>query len=66
MAGPVSGQFHLVRYNIGGPAIYHERLTLLPRYILTPGGDRYADGSLASRDIRSVHILSGQGEGLPG
>ncbi|CAK0792587.1 unnamed protein product, partial [Prorocentrum cordatum] len=65
-AGGPPGQFHHVRYNIGGPAIYHERLTLLPGYILTPDGDHYAEGSVASRAIRPVHILSGQGEGLPG
>ncbi|CAK0858696.1 unnamed protein product, partial [Prorocentrum cordatum] len=30
-------------YNVGGPAIYHERLTLLPGYVLTPDGDDYAE-----------------------
>ncbi|CAK0821218.1 unnamed protein product, partial [Prorocentrum cordatum] len=58
--------FHLVRYNVGGPAIDHERLTLLPGYILAPDGDDYAELAVPNHDIRSIHILSGQGEGLPG
>ena len=64
MAAPLPNPFHLVRYNIGGPAMYHERLTLLPGYILMPDGDDYAESSVAGGDLLSVHILSAQGEGL--
>ena len=55
-----------MRYNEGGPAIYHERLTLLPGYILTPDDDDYAEGHVAGGDLRSVHFSVGQGDAIVG
>ncbi|CAK0845235.1 unnamed protein product, partial [Prorocentrum cordatum] len=66
MAVRTTGQFHYVRYNVGGPAIYHERLTLLPGYILAPGDDDYAESDLAGGDLRSVRDSAGQGDAIVG
>ncbi|CAK0831114.1 unnamed protein product, partial [Prorocentrum cordatum] len=65
-AARTSGQFHYVRYNVGGAAIDHERLTLLPGYILTPDDDDYAESDLAGGDLRSAHDSAGQGDAIVG
>ncbi|CAK0816539.1 unnamed protein product [Prorocentrum cordatum] len=66
MASRAAGQFHYFRYNVGAPAFLHERLTLLPGYILTPDDEVYAESDSAGGDSRAVHDSAGQGDAIVG
>ncbi|CAK0883156.1 unnamed protein product [Prorocentrum cordatum] len=66
MAARAAGQFHYFRYNVGAPAILHERLSLLPGYILTPDDEVYAESDSAGGDSRAVHDSAGHGDAIVG
>ncbi|CAK0888695.1 unnamed protein product, partial [Prorocentrum cordatum] len=54
--------FFLTRYNVGGVAVYHERLLLYATgYVLTPDMDDYGESVAPGADILSVHQIAGQG-----
>ena len=63
------GSFHLVRYNLAGPRLWHERLALgcgvagVSCYVLTPDGDRYLEDLVPSADVGAVSAIIGQGAG---
>ena len=61
----MAGAFYLIRYNVPGPRLYHERLTTGERgalsYIMTPGFDDYDQGNFPNADIAEVTRLAGQG-----
>ena len=63
---PQPGQCYLVRYNVGGPPVYHERLCLADGpaggndvIVFTPDGDAYAESARVSHDIAEVHHIHG-------
>eukprot|EP00929_Paragymnodinium_shiwhaense_P059230 TRINITY_DN29661_c0_g1_i1.p1 TRINITY_DN29661_c0_g1~~TRINITY_DN29661_c0_g1_i1.p1 ORF type:complete len:411 (+),score=49.95 TRINITY_DN29661_c0_g1_i1:455-1687(+) len=70
----VIGSFALVRYSVGGPELWHERLILWSeagagtgRQVLTPDGDRYREEIGAGVvDLDGHHWLSHQGQLPPG
>ncbi|CAK0911449.1 unnamed protein product [Prorocentrum cordatum] len=66
MAARTAGQFHYFWYNVGAAALLHERLTLLPVYILTPDDEVYAESDAAGGDLRAVHDSAGQGVAIAG
>ncbi|CAK0811879.1 unnamed protein product, partial [Prorocentrum cordatum] len=66
MAARTAGQFHYFWYNVGAAALLHERLTLLPGYILTPDDDVYAESDAAGGDLRAVRDSAGQGVAIVG
>ena len=69
MAAMAAGSFHVVRYRVGGPALWHERLCLGTvggfAYILTPDGDDYDEPIIVGPDVRGVLQLAGQGDTPP-
>ncbi|CAK0840872.1 unnamed protein product, partial [Prorocentrum cordatum] len=60
MATP--GDFHLTRYRVGGPVLYHERLDLFTSgYVMTPDFDDYGGSVVGDADVQEVHFVHGQG-----
>ena len=58
-AAIVPGSFCLTRYNVGGVALYHERLVLFATgYVLTPDMDDYGESLAPDADVPSVHLLA--------
>ena len=68
MAMPAAGEFWLIRYNVHGPPLFHERLVLsavagpLARvYTLTPDLDHYEETFDIGADVAEVHRLPVRG-----
>ncbi|CAK0867526.1 unnamed protein product [Prorocentrum cordatum] len=66
----MASTFHVVRYRVGGPPLWHERLTLGEHgglsYIVAPDLDDYDEPNLPGPDMRAVLRLTGQGDTPPG
>ncbi|CAK0831634.1 unnamed protein product [Prorocentrum cordatum] len=61
-----AGSFYLVRFNVPGREIWHERLVIQGALIKTPDGDVCHDFHVLSRDARGIKPLSGQGAAVDG
>lgn len=66
---PVLGEVWLVRYNVGGRVIYHERLVVgdAPQHpdtfaIITPDFDEYEEDLVVSADVQDVVLAPGFGD----
>ncbi|CAK0857518.1 unnamed protein product, partial [Prorocentrum cordatum] len=56
------GDFHLIRYRVGGPVLCHERLDLFTSgYVMTPDFDDYGESVVADADVQEVHFVHRQG-----
>eukprot|EP00971_Amphidinium_carterae_P063127 1249269-Amphidinium_carterae.1 len=62
-----AGEFCIVRYRVGGPEVWHERLVLHAQgggdyYVRTPDLDEYSEGyQPGSVDVMAIRILAHQG-----
>ncbi|CAK0818371.1 unnamed protein product, partial [Prorocentrum cordatum] len=61
-----AGNFYLVRFNVPGREIWHERLVIQGTLIMTPDGDVYHEDQVPSRGVRGIKPLSGQGAAVDG